>query len=147
MSYWYQKEYPIGELYGAFRDVSVILGEETFDCVDVGLREEEKRDDVLVLVTVLRRLCSSLVKSSASAGNLVINARRFTWKRGVGKDEVYCMCRQVTTGWLLQLGGSDDFGIAVNFGWRKLSHEHPLAHTTITAGPSQHLNLCSNYQT
>lgn len=147
MSYWYQKEYPAGELYSAFMDVSIILEEVIFNCANEGLREEEKKDDVLMLVIVIRRLSSFLVKSSVSADNLVVGAGRFIWKHGVGKYEMYCMCRRVTTGWLFEVGGSDDFGIAVNYGWCKLSYDHPLAKTTITAGPSRHLNLCRNHQT
>lgn len=143
MSYWYQKEYPVGGLFEAFVDVSVILGEKIFDCVDVRLYIEEKCDDQLLLGLIVKRLSTAVVLSS-SPSKLIVEAGRFIWKHGVGKDEMYCMCRKISTGWLLEVGGSDDFGIAVNFGWRKLSYDHPLAHTIITAGPSQHLNLCRN---
>ncbi|TSC79721.1 MAG: hypothetical protein G01um101429_396 [Parcubacteria group bacterium Gr01-1014_29] len=146
MSYWRQKEYPFGELYRAFQDVGVILGEEIFNCSELGLHDEEKGSDELILRVLLKRLSGATVSLPDNhGGKLTVESGQFRWKHGVGKDEMYCMCRMVPTGWLFEVGGSDDFGIAVNFGWRRLSYEHPLSGTTITAGPSRHLGLCRNY--
>ena len=139
---WYQKEYSAGKLHEAFADVGVILGNELFNCLDFF----PQSNDSGVFLFVLKRLSVSAANSSpAFPDKLTVETNKFTWKHSEGTAEEYCLCRKTADGWLFEIGSDiRDASIAINFGWQRLSWEHPLAHTTITAGPSRHLNLCRN---
>ena len=136
---WYQKEYPALNLYEAFADVGVILGNELFNCLGFF----PQSNDSGVFLFLLKRLSVSVANSvPTSHEKLTVEADKFIWKHS---EEEYCLCRKTAQGWLFEIGSDvRDVNIAVNFGWQRLSWEHPLANTTITAGPSRHLNLCRN---
>ncbi|OGZ54192.1 MAG: hypothetical protein A3H64_00060 [Candidatus Ryanbacteria bacterium RIFCSPLOWO2_02_FULL_45_11c] len=138
MLYWYQKEYASGELYQALWDVAVIFQTGLFETAFTKIRKLEADSDVLGLM--LHQL-SWLVISHPHECNLSIKQGSFVLKeRVVGRDEIYCLCRKTSSGWLFEVGGSGDFDFATSLGWQKLSNEHPLANTVGTIGPSQHLN-------
>src|SRR3989338_7072301 len=134
MSYWYQKEYRVGELGKALKDVGIILQNDDFGFVDV------EQGDGFYLPLLFPRLCSS-VQSSEVPTQLTVKPNGFTWKYGFEREETYCACRKTARGWSFEIGGN--VSVASDAGWRRLSHDHPLSGIVAT-GPSRHPNFCRN---
>lgn len=142
MTYWYQKEYADGELYKALWDVAVIFESGVFETAFSKIEKLETDSGVLELM--LQQLMRLVVGLSLES-SLVVKKERFMFKEGIDKDEVYCMCKKIVTGWLFKIGGDMNEETAVYFKWQRLNNEHPLTgadKVNVFVGPSTSILLC-----
>lgn len=137
---WYQKEYANGDLYKALWSVALAFSSEVFKAAFFKI--ERWKTDSRSLESMVHQLCSLVVTTPGI--NLTIEQRGFTLKEWVGQDEVYYTCRRTNDGWLFKAGRSDGSDLATpmgfcvtEFGWRKLSNDHPLSGTAVAVGPSR----------
>ena len=149
MTHWYQKEYVVGELRKALWETVYCFSSRIFKAHF--LEKESLVDDSTIFRLMLQELC--VLATTTPNINLILEQGSFMLKGQVGQGGVegYYKCKKTATGWLFKVGGkSTDFGVklknkkvvlAVEFGWQKLSNEHPLESTTII-GPSRQQNFC-----